>query len=329
MMLSSHSGASNSGSGPWSVGSGEPSSPHAAVCGNPACSVAIVTAATTKTPFVFNGRRWVGNPHFIKPWWSGRLDAAVGVMFAGPGAIALGGELIALGVLLPISKFAFCGCVERGTLVETPEGLLRIEDIKVGDLVMSLNEASGEIQAKTVTDLIRPASKPLYALSVADAGGETEKFHATDDHPWKVDGRGWVETVNLKAGDRIVTGSGAQLTVFSLSLTERVEPTYNLTVADWHTFMVGEAGAVVHNACPIKGYTRHGMHRAIGDGGKRSGVKPSAILDAMRNPKSIKSGVDSYGRPFQVYTGQNARVVINPQTNQVISMNPLGKAGVR
>jgi filamentous hemagglutinin len=42
------------------------------------------------------------------------------------------------------------------------------------------------------------------------------------------------------------------MVVTALKLTERVEQTYNLTVADWHTFMVGEDHAVVHNdvVCP-------------------------------------------------------------------------------
>ncbi len=42
------------------------------------------------------------------------------------------------------------------------------------------------------------------------------------------------------------------MVLLSLEKTERVEHTYNLTVADWHTFMVGEDRAVVHNSdCDI------------------------------------------------------------------------------
>ena len=142
-----------------------------------------------------------------------------------------------------------CGCFEAGTLVSTPGGSRPIEDIEVGDMVLSVNEETGQIAAKPVTDLIRPEPKPLYALSLLDASGEVERFHATDDHPWKVQGKGWVETADLTAGDRVETGSGADMMVTSLSLTDRVEKTYNLTVAEWHTFMVGEDGAIVHNQC--------------------------------------------------------------------------------
>ena len=78
---------------------------------------------------------------------------------------------------------------------------------------------------------------------------KAEIFRATDDHPWKVEGKGWVETASLQPGDRIDTGSGADMLVTSLALTSRIERTYNLEVADFHTFMVGEDRVVVHNAC--------------------------------------------------------------------------------
>ena len=72
-------------------------------------------------------------------------------------------------------------------------------------------------------------------------------FHATDDHPWRVHGRGWVHTVDLRPGDRIDTASDDDLVVTALTLTTRVELTYNLTVEEWHTLLIGDDRAVVHN----------------------------------------------------------------------------------
>ncbi|MCU0972483.1 MAG: hypothetical protein MUF80_00760 [Burkholderiales bacterium] len=69
------------------------------------------------------------------------------------------------------------------------------------------------------------------------------------------------------------------------------------------------------------------MNRAIGDGAERAGTRPQAILDALKNPKIIKEGVDSQGRPFQIFTGADARVVVNPQTGNIVSTNPLSGAG--
>ena len=78
----------------------------------------------------------------------------------------------------------------------------------------------------------------------------------------------------------------------------------------------------------VDGFTTHGLQRAAGDGVKRAGTNWAAIKDALVNPRRVSAGVDQYGRPFQVFTGANARVVINPSTGKIVSVNPLGRAGV-
>ena len=83
------------------------------------------------------------------------------------------------------------------------------------------------------------------------------------------------------------------------------------------------------NGTRITGYTKHGLDRAIGDGGKRAGASPSSIIDALKNPIKIEKGTDKLGRPFETFTGQNARVVVNPDSGQIVSVNPLGRGGVR
>jgi len=84
---------------------------------------------------------------------------------------------------------------------------------------------------------------------------------------------------------------------------------------------------VAQNGTKITGFTKHGIDRVVGDGAKRAGVKPEALLDALKNPKKVTSGIDSQGRPYQVFKGQDARVVVNPKTGQLISTNPLSGAG--
>lgn len=93
--------------------------------------------------------------------------------------------------------------------------------------------------------------------------------------------------------------------------------------------VVSNSGARIaaKDGTEITGLTRHGVDRVIGDGGKRAGTKPDAILNAIKSPIKIKEGVDSQGRPFKVYTGENARVVVNPETGKIISTNPLSGAG--
>jgi RHS repeat-associated protein len=87
------------------------------------------------------------------------------------------------------------------------------------------------------------------------------------------------------------------------------------------------SGIVASDGTRISGFTGHGVDRAIGDGAKRAGVKPQALRDAIRNPTKITEGVDDLGRPYKIYTGGDARVVVNPQTGRVVSVNPLSRAG--
>jgi RHS repeat-associated protein len=84
---------------------------------------------------------------------------------------------------------------------------------------------------------------------------------------------------------------------------------------------------VAKDGTKITGLVKHGVNRAIGDGAKRAGTRPEAILDALKNPTTIKEGVDKLGRPFKIFEGTNARVVVNPQTGKIVSTNPLSGAG--
>lgn len=73
----------------------------------------------------------------------------------------------------------------------------------------------------------------------------------------------------------------------------------------------------------IMGFTEHGVDRAIGDSAKRLGVRPEAILDAIKKPLKVgEVKIDKYGRPSQRYVGRQGEVVVNPDTGRIISVNP-------
>jgi RHS repeat-associated protein len=140
-----------------------------------------------------------------------------------------------------------CGCFVEGTLVATPDGLRPIEEIAVGDIVMAWDPETGEITPQQVTALIRPEPKLIWRLEARDADGEAEVFEVTNDHPWYIEGAGWVETQHLQVGQHIETADDRGLTILDLARTDRVERIYNLTVDGPHTFLVGKDRAVVHN----------------------------------------------------------------------------------
>jgi hypothetical protein len=64
---------------------------------------------------------------------------------------------------------------------------------------------------------------------------------------------GWVEARSLQNGDTVFfadgpTGIVTGKTISPARVGEKTEPTYNFTVADYHTYFVGESGLFVHNA---------------------------------------------------------------------------------
>jgi hypothetical protein len=80
---------------------------------------------------------------------------------------------------------------------------------------------------------------------------------------------------------------------------------------------------VAKDGTKITGLTRHGVNRVISDNAQRAATKPSAILEALKNSSKIVDGVDTRGRPFKVFTGQHARVVVNPDSGKIVSTNPV------
>jgi hypothetical protein len=140
-------------------------------------------------------------------------------------------------------------CFVAGTLVMTEAGLRPIEEIEVGDRVLSRDEVSGETAFKPVMELIRRHDREIWELRlyVEDGSGTEELFETTDDHPWRtVDGL-WMATAELAPGTHIERASGVAAVVVSSRKTGRTAPTFNLEVADFHSYFVGETGAWVHN----------------------------------------------------------------------------------
>ncbi len=139
-------------------------------------------------------------------------------------------------------------CFVAGTQVFTEQGLRNIENIQKGDLVWAENPETGEKALKPVVGLIRLHDRVIWNLTLANSNGKAELFGTTDDHPWwSLDRLDWVQTIDLKPGERISTYDGDVMTVVSKVNTGQVQPTFNFEVADFHTYFVGEDMVLVHN----------------------------------------------------------------------------------
>ena len=137
-------------------------------------------------------------------------------------------------------------CFVAGTLVITEDGQKPIEEIEVGDKVLSEDETTGEVAVKTVTETYVNETDELIHIGV---NGET--ISATPTHPFYVDKLGWTLARSLRAGDVLVLSNGELVTVewVQHEILESPIKVYNFEVEDFHTYFVGEQSVFVHNGC--------------------------------------------------------------------------------
>jgi hypothetical protein len=107
------------------------------------------------------------------------------------------------------------GCFIKGTRVHTREGLKRIEEIKVGDYVLSSPEdGSGKPEYKRVVNTFVHHNKTIRRVSILNKKNQGEIVVATDNHPFWVEGVGWTRADLLKADDVIRLADGSLSKVF-------------------------------------------------------------------------------------------------------------------
>jgi hypothetical protein len=138
-------------------------------------------------------------------------------------------------------------CFAAGTKVWTLTGLVPIEQIKPGDRVLSQDVDSGELRYKPV---LRLTLNPKGRMMQLRAGDET--ITCTPAHPMWAVGDGWRFARTLAAGDQLHALSGAVM-VENVEKPSDKSPTqaaYNLIVADFSTYFVGERGLLVHDNTP-------------------------------------------------------------------------------
>ena len=140
----------------------------------------------------------------------------------------------------PVYGYTIVSCFAAGTPVRTLTGDRAIESLRVGDQVLSQDTATGSLRYRTIAKVHH--NPPAMALRVK-LGGEV--ILATGFHRFWKAGQGWVMARELKPGDAIRTLDGP-VRVESVE-PDRVQPVFNLDVADDADFFVGKLGTLVHD----------------------------------------------------------------------------------
>jgi hypothetical protein len=132
-------------------------------------------------------------------------------------------------------------CLAAGTPVWTITGPKAVEKIRVGDLVLSQDPESGELAYKPVIGTTVRPPVALLALKL-----ERETIYTTGGHPFWVAGDAWRKARELEEGT-VLHGVAGPVTVIALDPDEKARPAYNLIVADFHSYFVGESKILSHD----------------------------------------------------------------------------------
>jgi hypothetical protein len=113
------------------------------------------------------------------------------------------------------------GCFIKGTRVHTKEGLKPIEEIKVGDYVLSSPEdGSGQPEYKRVVKTFVYKNKTIKEIGYYNKKGQSAVIAATGNHPFWVEGIGWTRADLLKEGHELRWADG------SLTKVDYQKPVY-------------------------------------------------------------------------------------------------------
>lgn len=190
-------------------------------------AAAVLAEVTCQPPCV--------DPKYWWAWWN---------VYTGTQPIPKKCQVIRVGPQVPFPssiRVICCSCLTAGTPICTRQGFVSIEQIQVGDEVLSKNINTGEIDYRPVLQTTERQPVPVTKFVVA---GST--ITASEGHHFWVSGAGWTKTRELAAGQPIHTATGMSR-IESVQAESEPAPVYNLVVADFHTYFVGEGMVLSHD----------------------------------------------------------------------------------
>ncbi len=151
-----------------------------------------------------------------------------------------------------LTETAAKACFVAGTAVLMTDGsAAKIEDIVAGDQVVAADTETGEIHAKKVVNTY--VHEEVETFEVETSAGQVI---STAEHPFYVQGKGWVPVRDLVPGDILINSDGQPVELIKASATGETATVYNFQVEDLHNYhvQVGSDWIRVHNTCtPPKG----------------------------------------------------------------------------
>jgi hypothetical protein len=187
-----------------------------------------------------------------------------------------------------------CNSFVPGTQVLMADGSRKpIEEVKLGDQVLSTDPKTGETCPRTVVaTIVGSGTKQLVELTVG-SGPAISSVTATEGHPfWNATTSQWEKASDLAPGDSLLTPSREFRAVTAVRHRSADQRVFSLTVEGVHTYDVATAfsASLVHNSS----LCGPGL-----DALSQSGMRPA------------KGGLSHAGREYQKHMNRGELQVIS------------------
>ncbi len=136
-------------------------------------------------------------------------------------------------------------CFLPGTQIYTKDGMRNIEDIKIGDMVYTINLDNNAKELQKVIDVLKNKTDETYELTI-----NNQLVKTTPRHQFYIVDKGWIRAYDLQIGDRIVAKDNSSLVIEKIEHKFHKEPidVYNLTIENNHNYLITPYELLVHNA---------------------------------------------------------------------------------
>ena len=201
-------------------------------------------------------------------------------------------------------------------------------------MVWAEEPETGERALKRVVRTFLNEKDELVHVQV---NGET--ITCTTEHPFYVQGKGWVAAKDLKIGDKLELQNGEDAFVDAIRREKLAEPiqVFNFEVEDFHTYYVGANSVLVHNICTNKadldklssvGTGNNYVYKTVVDGEvtyvgiSNNVIRRAAQHGTTRNITAVLRGLSRYdARAIEQYLIECYRGTGN-LTNIINSISP-------
>lgn len=151
-------------------------------------------------------------------------------------------------------------CFIAGTLITTIQGFKNIEDIQIGDIVLSYNEQIKQneysVVAQTMTHIVAESIYNLYINDEILQVTGIHRFFITRNNDF-----GWIHTKDLQIGDLVLFADGTWHIIENITTRFKFCKVYNFEVSNIHNYYVGFNQILAHNKGGSRGRRRGGGRR--------------------------------------------------------------------